>query len=134
MALRTVFVGQNNRARLDMISNNFVECFSGRILRYSSADARLYVQLCQHPAFYRSRHGRAYRHASCRRRRFRQLRRRFRVNHCVRLCRTMERMRWSMNQAVFWIIPKYLASWTDEIPFLSEVLREIASNHFCKEM
>jgi hypothetical protein len=42
-------------------------------------------------------------------------------------------MRWSMNQAVFWVIPKDLASWTDEIPFLSEVFREIAYNHFCKE-
>jgi hypothetical protein len=38
MALRTVFVGHNNRARLDMIRNNFAECCSGRILSYSSAD------------------------------------------------------------------------------------------------
>jgi hypothetical protein len=35
MAIRTVFVGHNNRARLDIISNNFVACFSGRILSYS---------------------------------------------------------------------------------------------------
>jgi hypothetical protein len=38
MALRRVFVGHNNRASLDSISHTFVECFSGRILRYSSAD------------------------------------------------------------------------------------------------
>ena len=40
------------------------------------------------------------------------------------------RSRWVMNQAVFWVTPMSVASCVEAMPFLCEVISQIAMNHF----